>query len=127
MNIEFIEAVVVDETGAQAAVYRAIYPETRAADVGQAMQTGGTERGSNPLSVARSAFLSLNGLEDMESAKVLVDAILARMQVHGWPPEVSPESLLYAVVNEALHVLEKTAADFLLTEEPPADTLKRDA
>ncbi|MGB9615994.1 MAG: hypothetical protein ACPL7J_01615, partial [Desulfomonilaceae bacterium] len=81
MNIEFIEAVVVDETGARAAEYRAIYPKTRAADVGQTTQTGRMERGSKSLSVARSALLSLNGLEDMEAAAVLVDAILARMQV----------------------------------------------
>uniref|UniRef100_A0A7C4EXW7 Uncharacterized protein n=1 Tax=Desulfomonile tiedjei TaxID=2358 RepID=A0A7C4EXW7_9BACT len=123
MNIEFIEAVVVDETGGGVTVYRARYPETWAAEDGQIRDTEGTVGGSLPLKIVRSAYLRLNGLEDIESAGVLVDAILARMKAFGWPPEASPESLLYAVVNEALHELKKTAADFLLTDESPADTL----
>ncbi len=123
MNIEFIEAVVVDELGGAVKVYRALYGAAPVRDEGQATETARINDGPTILRVSRSACLNLNGLEDMESAQVLVDAILTRMETMGWPPEVSPESLLYAVVNEALHVLEKTASDFLLTEESPADTL----
>lgn len=113
MNIEFIELLAVDEKGNTVRVYRALYREGQGDVEERTIELTGTDPGLRFLEVTRQDVLDLGGLEDVGSPRTLVEAILARMQRTQWPQGVSSEAHLFAVVNEALHVLEKTATDFL--------------
>lgn|GEM_PF-2117955 len=123
MKIEFIESDFLDQTGTVIKVYRAVFLTAQGNEGENVRDVNGTQRELSRLTVTRRAILNLEGLQDIELAQVVASEILAKMRDSQWPQGASPEALLYAVVNEALHVLKKTAADFLLTEDSPADTL----
>lgn len=123
MKIEFIQAEGIDPAGNPLKVYRAVCltGEANAEENAREMLLVMRELGS--LNVVRRDILDLDDLQDVKSAHVLAEQVLAKMEALGWPSGLSPEALLFAAVNEAIHVLENTAADFLLTEDSPADTL----
>ena len=116
MKIDFLEAVIDDGNGEKRKVYLATYgPQSKTLMVMSGTIWKDLDRDIAKIPGVRSS-LNLEGLDDVEVADVLAEAILRRMDGGDLPQHLSAEALLFTIVNEAVHELEKTLSDFLLTE-----------
>jgi hypothetical protein len=116
LKIDFLEAVVDDGSGGERKAYLAVYgPQSKTLMVMSGKILRDLDRDVAKILSVRSS-LDVEGLDDVEVAEVLAEAILRRMDQEVLPHHLSAEALLFTVVNEAVHELEKTLSDFLLTE-----------
>jgi len=116
LNIDFFQVSVDDGCGHQQEGYAAVYDP----QVKTVVAISGTIRRDLGRETLRDCItlssLELEGLDDIDVADVLAEALLLRMTAEDAPRNLNMEALLFTVVNEAVHTLQKTLSDFLLTE-----------
>jgi hypothetical protein len=113
--VEFFKGHIETKAGDKIPVYIAITP------FGRSIFAEGSTEVSSQLdleSIVITESLSELDLEDLnrESGDVIVRNILERGYLEKIGNGVGGDALLFTLVNEAIQLLEETAADFSLTE-----------
>lgn len=115
MIVEFCKGHIENKTGERVPVYIAITP------FGRSIIAEGSTEVSSQLdleSIVITESLTELDLEDLdcESADVIVRNIFEKGYLKKIDTRLAGDALLFTLVNEAIQLLEETAADFSLTE-----------